>query len=125
MRKATQLFVVIFTLLVSLNLKAGDTISIPKFVGEVVVLRINQVSSLLGSGPTITISDETGKPITSNFIENTHSNDGEITYKLAVVISNLKKQGYKLISSNAIGYVGGTSYGISTAPITTYIFQKE
>ncbi|MCX6352671.1 MAG: hypothetical protein NTX03_12560 [Bacteroidetes bacterium] len=122
MRKATQLFVVIFTLLVSLNLKAGDDkeIKLPEFKGDVVVVKIYQ-------GQTGGFSNAFNLSLTDGIVEPTSfelkkfglENEIENAKKTAIVISQLKKQGYKLTTSNC------GSPGASLILITTYIFQKD
>lgn len=124
--KNLKLIIILATLFFSFLLKAQDAteIKIPLYKGEVVVLTTSYTIGL-SSLATFTVTDEMSEPVTFSF---KGMKDVASTLKgkeLALAIVQIKKQGYKLITSNSVANVGGGSSMISSTPSSTYIFMKE
>jgi hypothetical protein len=109
---------IIITAILGLFLTAGlqaQAVTLPTFKNETVI--INQFTSAAKGEATLTDGDtyfETDlKPINVLSMTATHANTMDNQKKMASIMNQLKKQGYKLISTIIEGY------------FTTYYFQKE
>ncbi len=119
--RTTNAVIIFLTLFIFNNANAQSEqteITIPKFTGTQLVLRTLEATGWLD--PTLTISDGSEVHFSLRLQIIKPRNEVPTAKILAVVLNQLKSQGYKLITSNSGG--GAGSYAVI---VTTYIFQKE
>ncbi|MEI6817349.1 MAG: hypothetical protein WCL14_12120 [Bacteroidota bacterium] len=111
--KTIKLLLVAFTFLVSGKLMAqAQEIVVPKFEDEVLVMRILDVVG--HTNPVLSISDGGITKFSIDLKSLTYFHEGENIKTLAIILNQLKKMGYEVISSNSAGL-----------QLTTYILQKD
>ncbi len=113
---ATQL--IFMALFICQNVNAQTEITLPKFEGETVVLRTLEATGYFD--PTLSISDGGKQQFSMPLKKLKEVNEIPNALTLAIIINNLKKQGYKLISSHS-GGLSGNNFTVAS----TYIFQKD
>lgn len=95
-----------------------ESMTLPKFKGEILVVRcIEQTGTLLRDG--IFVSDGLGNNYEIELPALKAKNQPEALAKIVQVLAEVKKQGYRLESSNC----GGASS--AALLITNYVFHKE
>lgn len=117
--KSIKSLIILVTLLYVQSSNAQLINDFPKFKNEILIVRtFEEVGTMYNS--TLAISDGSEVKFTKELKTVKPKNLGDNIEILAVVILEVKRQGYKLIGTNSGGGGGG---GIFV--ITNYIFQKE
>lgn len=101
-----------------MSARGQEAVKLPEFRGSLVIVRIiEQTGTLLKDG--IFVSDGEGGIFELELPALRAKNQTETLNKTVQVLNELRKQGYKLISSNS----GGASS--AALLVTSYIFQRD
>lgn len=118
--KTIKSLIIVATLFLTFSSNSQTITPLPQFKNELVVVRTFEELGMIGWTGVLNISDGSEINYSMELSSLKPKNQGEITTILAQVSNELKKQKYKLITSNS-GGAGGSASLIAT----NYIYQKE